>query len=152
MGLLLLLINLPQSVMALALITDLICNRVELTRGKYENHCYDLLWPATHFDPRLLTCDLLCRCPFWEWFWYSNLKHRKSLQKTRQHIKIEQKTVTRIVKSNQIKFCKHYLKYARIRVFTDPIFPVYDFALIRENTGDWKFLFSHILRSGILKF
>ena len=43
-------------------------------------------------------------------------------------------------------------KYARIRVFTDPYFLPYkdrivDSLLIRENTGSWKAVFSHILCS-----
>ena len=43
----------------------------------------------------------------------------------------------------------HYIKYARIRVFTDRYSPVkdriIDSAYIRENTGQWKPIFSHIL-------
>ena len=41
---------------------------------------------------------------------------------------------------------RHCIKYARIPVFTDPYSSVYS-VLIRENTGQWKSVFSHILCS-----
>ena len=37
------------------------------------------------------------------------------------------------------------VKYARIRVFSDPYFPD---VLVRENTGQRKPVFCHILRKG----
>ena len=40
----------------------------------------------------------------------------------------------------------HYIKYAKIRVFTDP-----HSVLMRENTGQWKSVLSHILCSVFAK-
>ena len=48
----------------------------------------------------------------------------------------------------------HCIKYARIRVFTDCVLPhkvrIYDSVLIRENTCQWKLVFSHISCSDFL--
>ena len=58
----------------------------------------------------------------------------------------------------------HCIKYSRVRVFTDPHSPVerhnrrfcpyageYELVLIRENTSQWKPVFSHILCSVIFE-
>ena len=61
--------------------------------------------------------------------------------------------------SKSFFWSNHYIKYARIRVFTDPyptVFCLYstvfyciivDSVLMRENTGQWNSVFSHILCS-----
>ena len=45
-----------------------------------------------------------------------------------------------------LRLIDHYIKYARIRVFTDPHSPA-DSVLMRESTGQWKPVFWHILCS-----